>query len=142
MLIKLDMANAFDRERLSFLYKVLRSFGFSSNFVNLIQACTYKPWIAPLINGKPIIFFQSTRGLRQGCPLSLFLYILMVESLSRKLSSTKVGIILGIKSARGVDSINHALFADDSLFWGGASLRMTRVFKGILQNLSHFRCYD
>ena len=64
MLIKLDMENAFDRVGLSFLYKVLRSFGFSLAFVNLIQACTYKPWIAPLINGRPTIFFQATRGLR------------------------------------------------------------------------------
>ena len=37
MLIKLDMENAFDRVKLSFLYKVLHSFGFSSAFVNLIK---------------------------------------------------------------------------------------------------------
>ena len=43
MPIKLDMANAFDRVRLSFLYKVLRSFGFSSEFVIFLKACTNKP---------------------------------------------------------------------------------------------------
>ena len=97
MLIKLDMANAFDRINLSFLYKVLRSFGFNFAFINLIKACTDKPWIAPLVNGRPTNFFQATRGLRQGCPLSQFLYILMANTLSRKLIVGKNdGIILGI----------------------------------------------
>ena len=42
MLIKLDISNAFDRVKLSFLYKFLLSFGFSPTFVNLIKACTDK----------------------------------------------------------------------------------------------------
>ena len=61
MLIKLDMENAFRRIRLSFLYKVLHSFGFSSACVNLIQACIDKPWIAPLINGSLTNFFKQPR---------------------------------------------------------------------------------
>ena len=135
MLIKIDVANSLDKVRLSFLYKVLLSFGFSSAFVNLIKSWTDKPWAAPLINGRPTNFFQATRGLRQGCPLLSFLYILMVESLSRKLSIEKEAeIIPGIKSAIGVDSINHALYAKDSLLLRGASLRMARAFKEILQN--------
>eukprot|EP00253_Pinus_taeda_P010428 PITA_10428 len=51
MLIKLDMTNTFDRVKLSFLYKVILSFGFSPAFVNLIKACIDKPWITPLVNG-------------------------------------------------------------------------------------------
>ena len=97
MLIKLDITNAFDRVKLSFLYKILNSFGFSSAFINLIKACTDKPWISPLVKNRPTNFFQASRGLRQGCPLSSFLYILMVDSLSRNLTVGKIdGIILGI----------------------------------------------
>ena len=59
MLIKLDMANDFDRVRFSFLYKVLHSFGFSSVFVNLIKSYTDKPWIVALINGIPGNLFSS-----------------------------------------------------------------------------------
>ena len=60
MLIKLDMANAFDWVKLSFLYKVLLSFGFSSAFVNLIKSCIDKPWIYPVVNGDlPNIFRQQ-----------------------------------------------------------------------------------
>ena len=89
MLIKLDMENAFDRVKFSFLFSVLRSFGFSPAFINLIKACVDKPWIAPLVNGRPTNFFQATRGLCQGSPLSSFLYILMEDSLSRKLTKGK-----------------------------------------------------
>jgi hypothetical protein len=56
MLIKLDMANTFDWVKLSFLYKVLLSFGFNSEFVKLIKAFTEKPWIAPIVNGRPTNF--------------------------------------------------------------------------------------
>ena len=60
MLIKLDMANDFDRLKLSFLYQILNSFGFNSAFINLIKACTNRPWIAPLVNGRPTHFFQAS----------------------------------------------------------------------------------
>ena len=59
----------------------------------------------------------------------------MADSLSRKLTIRKiVGIILGIKPASGVESINHALFVDDTLLLGGASLRLARIFKEIMQH--------
>ena len=143
MIIKLDMKNAFDYVKLSFLYQVLISFGFSGEFVSLIKYCTNRPWIAPLINGRPSDVFQATRGLRQECPLSPFLYILMAEYLSIKLSVELVaGSIPGIKAARGVDLINDALFVDDSLLLGGASLNISRAFNEILQFFFFYKCCD
>jgi len=134
MLIKLDMENAFDRVNLSFLYKVLLSFGFYPDFVKLIKACTEKPWIAPLVNGRPANYFQASRGLRQGYPLSPFLCILMADTLSRKLTTEKKSdSVLGIRLTKGLDPINHALFADDSLMLGGASIKIAKNFSKILQ---------
>ena len=120
MLIKLDMKNTFDRVKLPFLYDVLLSFGFCSEFVNMIKACTDGPWIVPLVNGRPTEFFKASRGLRQGFPMSPFLYILMAETLSRKLIADKeAGIVLGIRIARGVDPINHALLQMTPYSWEG-----------------------
>ena len=84
MLIKLDMKNSFDRVKLPFHYEVLISFGFSSEFVNLIKACIDRPWIVLLGNGIPTKNFQATRGLWQGCQMSHFLYILMAENFQLK----------------------------------------------------------
>eukprot|EP00253_Pinus_taeda_P018742 PITA_18742 len=134
MLIKLDMANAFDQVNCSFPFKVLLSFGFSSHFVNLIIACTQNPWIAPLVNGRPTSFFQAQRGLIQGCPLSPFLYILMANSLSRKLSFEKSsGSLLGLKPSISSPALNHALFADDSLLLGGAFARIAKAMDTVLK---------
>ena len=44
----------------------------------------------------------------------------------------EVGSIPGIKTTRGVDPLNHALFANDTLLLGGASLKMTQVFSEIM----------
>eukprot|EP00253_Pinus_taeda_P023946 PITA_23946 len=126
MLVKLDMATAFDRVDRSFICKVLMAFGFSQQFINLINACIGNPWIAPLVNGRPTNFFQMQRGIRQGCPLSLSLYILMVESLSRKLAEEKSrGNIPGLKPFHGAEGQNHALFADDIILLGGATTRIS-----------------
>jgi len=85
IIIKLDMANAFDRFSLPYLMVVLKKFGFSIEVIEVIKASIMDPWIAPLINGRPSDFFQSSRGMRHGFPLSPFLYIIMVDTLSRAL---------------------------------------------------------
>eukprot|EP00253_Pinus_taeda_P009219 PITA_09219 len=134
MIIKLDMSNAFDRVNRSFLFRVLEAFGFCQDFINIIKACIDNVWIAPFVNGRPTEFFSATKGLRQGCPLSPFLFILMADSLSRKLSQEQHrGSIPGIRIVQDTPSVNHALFVDDALLLGGASLRMAKAFKSTLQ---------
>ena len=101
----------------------------------MIKSCIDKPWIAALVNGKPTNFFQAFRGLRKGCPVSPFLYILMVDALSRKLTAGKnKRIISDIHPASGVEAINHALFVDDTLLLGRACLKMARVFVEIMHH--------
>eukprot|EP00253_Pinus_taeda_P013625 PITA_13625 len=135
MLIKLDMENAFDRVNHLFLCKVLLSFGFSQHFVQLIKACIESPWIAPLVNGSPTNFFQAQRGIRQGCPLSPFLYILMADSLSRKLAVEKsVSSLPGLKPSEVSTPLNHDLFTDDSLLLGGVSTRIAKAFDNVLKS--------
>jgi len=133
MIIKLDMANAFDRVDYSFLTAVLKKFGLSNNFISIINGCISNPWTAPLINGRPSNYFRSSRGLRQGCPLSPFLYIIMAETLSIHLEHLRrQKEITGICIERGIKEINHSLFADDTLIIGGASSLMARRFKRVL----------
>eukprot|EP00253_Pinus_taeda_P022180 PITA_22180 len=137
--LKLDLANAFDRVRHSFLFTVLRKMGFNSAFISTIAACISGPWISPLINGRPCESFQSSRGLRQGCPLSPYLFILMAESFSRALDhNRRVGLISGIKFGNGVKNINHSIFADDTLLIGGASTTIARRFKTLLDQFMEY----
>jgi len=138
--LKLDLANAFDRVRHSFLFVVLYKIGFETSFINMIAACITGPWISPLINGRPCVAFQSSRGLRQGCPLSPYLFILMAESFSQALDyNRRIGLITGIKIENGTKNINHSQFVDDTLLIGGASTTIARRFKKLLDIWSYLQ---
>jgi hypothetical protein len=63
-----------------------------------------------LINGKPTNFFKSSRGLRQGCPLSPLLFILVIEGLSITIHvKVRDKKLEGVPVARGI-SITHLMF--------------------------------
>ena len=64
MVVKLDLANAFDRVFHSFLLQVMLRYGFEPSFIHWVKACISNPWITPLDNGRAATFFQATRGLR------------------------------------------------------------------------------
>ena len=135
LIIKLDMENAFDRVSHPYLMAVLQKLGFSREIVKVIQACISIPRITPLINGRPSDFFQTTRGLRQGCPLSPFLYIIMAETLRRALENQrKERNITRIRIEKGVKTINHSFFADETLLLGVVSTIITRRFKKVLDD--------
>lgn len=68
MVVKLDLANAFDRVKHIFLLKVLHKLGFGEKFINWIRACILEPWFHPLVNGKVTDFFQSHERAQIGVP--------------------------------------------------------------------------
>jgi hypothetical protein len=72
-----------------------------------------------LVNGSPNGFFGSSRGLRQGDPLSPLLFVFVVEALSQMISAAvQGGLLEGFKV--GNTSISHCLFADDTLIFCNA----------------------
>ena len=98
----------------------------------MIKACTEKPSITPLVNGRATDFFQASRGLRQGCPLSPLLFLLIVEGFSRLIKElSEHGEIVGIEVAAGI-FITHLLFVDDILLFGGSTLREWQAIKNAL----------
>jgi hypothetical protein len=118
MALKLDMSKACDRVECDFLEKIMRRIGFDGRWVNLIMTCVRTVSYSVLINGKPYGNIQPSRGIRQGDPLSLYLFILCVENLSTLLhKGEREGKITGLPIARGGTKINHLLFADDSLLF-------------------------
>lgn len=118
--LKLDMNKAYDLNSCwDFLLEVMRAMGFSQMWVNWIHQCISTVSFSVMVNGSRSKSFQPSCGIRQGDPLSPYLFILVAQALSEGLlSMASNGICKGIAVSRRSPSINHLLFADDCfLLW-------------------------
>ena len=123
MFLKLDMENAFDRMEWKFILAILGKLGFSQIWINWIRICITFTSFSFLLNGSPFGCISPERGLRQGDPISPFLFIIGTEVLSRLLFQVeKEGAIKGLKISKHCSPIHHLLFADDLLIFGKATL--------------------
>ncbi|XP_057860497.1 uncharacterized protein LOC131069160 [Cryptomeria japonica] len=139
MILKLDMLKTYDRVNWQSLVAVLYRLGFSRCWVKWVFSCISSTHFSVLINGSPSRFFASSRGIRQGDPLSPFLFILLAEALSRAISNaTSSGLWSGIRVDGLPSSQSHCLFANDPLLFGVASLREARVIKKIISDYAAF----
>ncbi|KAJ4771691.1 hypothetical protein LUZ62_055948 [Rhynchospora pubera] len=119
---KCDLSKAFDRMRWDFVFHVLACYGFPGQFVEWIRACVTSAKFSIMFNGHADGFISPKRGLRQGCALSPYLFILCMDVLSRQLEFQSFqGYISGIRLTRGAPRLTSIMFADDLIILGEAS---------------------
>jgi len=113
--------------------------GFRNKWNNWIKVCISTVKFSLIINGNPEGFFQSQRGLRQGDPMSPFLFILAMEGLNSMIrKASENGWLQGFSAnANRGDAmeISHLLYADDSLVFCGAEVNHIRHLRGHLNHL-------
>jgi mannosylglycoprotein endo-beta-mannosidase len=134
-MLKIYLAKAFDRLEWNFTVAALSRKGLHGHFIKLIHTCISTPTFSVIINGEPFAKFRSDRGIRQGCPLSPYLFVLAINELSLVLQEAMSHNFLeGVVLGPNCPPIHSLLFADDLLLCGTASLQEATVMKQILDS--------
>lgn len=108
--------------------------GFSPRWINRIMNCVESVRYSVLLNGSPQEEFKPLRGIRQGDPLSPYLFLLCVEGLSTLLKGEESqNYISSIRINDHCPTLTHLIFADDSLIFFKASKEEAVRVKGVLE---------
>jgi hypothetical protein len=109
--IKLDMSEAYDRVEWSFLEAMMRRLGFCDWWVDLIMECVRTVSYAVIVNGQIVWSIQPSRGIRQGGPLSPYLFLLCAEALSSLINQAeRAGTITGVPTSKRGPRLTHIFF--------------------------------
>ncbi|KAL0295056.1 UNVERIFIED_CONTAM: Retrovirus-related Pol polyprotein from type-2 retrotransposable element R2DM [Sesamum radiatum] len=128
--LKVDLRKAYDTVEWDFLRAVLMLFGFPEQFIQWIVVCVTTPSFSVCLNGAPHGFFRGARGLRQGDPMSPFLFVLVMEVLTLILQQ-KIEQNGGFSFHWRCDRIQlfQLGFADDLLLFSKADPNSVSLFK-------------
>eukprot|EP00253_Pinus_taeda_P025221 PITA_25221 len=137
MMIKLDLSKAYDHLNWRYLCAVLEAYGFEKRWIEWIFNMVSTPIFSILVNGNPSKPFNASRGIRQGDPLSPFLFILTADGLGRIIKrESRRNKLRGLKLWGNNLAITHQQFVDDIMLFGEVSLREVRIIKEVLEVFS------
>lgn len=115
LLLKLDTIKMLDYLNWTFLLKLLEALGFGQEFLKVIVAIHRSATAAILIQGRLSEPFEVKRSVRQGCPMSPLLYIIVAHALGVLITKeTDEGRIGGVMIEETGEQYTHAQFMDDT----------------------------
>ncbi|XP_077219619.1 secreted RxLR effector protein 78-like [Tasmannia lanceolata] len=118
MIAHIDLEKAYDFVDGGMLDFVLGKMGFGNKWRKWVKSFVSTASYSILINGSPHGFFNSSRGIRQGDPLSPYLFVIVVEALSRLLLLAECkGFLRGLPASNNSKPITQLQFADDTLIF-------------------------
>ncbi|GJX58573.1 RNA-directed DNA polymerase, eukaryota [Tanacetum coccineum] len=119
MVFKVDFEKAFDSLRWDYLDVIMEQLGFGNKWRSWIAGCLMNSRASILVNGSPTKEFELSKGLRQGDPMSPFLFILAMEGLHALVKKAEyTGLFNSASIGHGCIKVSHLLYADDAIFVG------------------------
>lgn len=138
-MLKVDLRKAFDTLRWDFVIAALRGINIPELYIGWIYKCISSASFSIYINGHTGGFFKSTQGLRQGDPLSPYLFVLAMEVFSGLLRSRYNSGYIKYHPKTENLGISHLMFADDvMMFFDGGSSSL----HGIAETLDDFASWS
>ncbi|KAL9666259.1 hypothetical protein QQ045_000585 [Rhodiola kirilowii] len=131
-MMKIDITKAYDMVDWKFLKSILELFGFPVKFVGWIMSCVTTSKFSVLINGGLEGYFSSSRGLRQGDPISPYLFTLVMEVLSRIIGQIRQSNEFEFHPKCARISLSHLMFADDVIIFSKAEVGSLQKIKEAL----------
>lgn len=135
-MLKVDIRKAFDTVCWDFVLKVLEAQNFPPLFSSWVKECISSPRFSISINGELAGFFPGKKGLRQGDPLSPYLFIMVMEVLSRFLEHAAGQGKIRLHPLCSSPLVTHLLFADDLLVFSDGS---RHSLTGIAEVMKQFK---
>jgi hypothetical protein len=133
--LKVDMMKAYDRVEWNFLFGCLQKLGFDQNWIEMVmRCCVTSVRYAVRVSDELTELVIPTRGIRQGDPISPYLFLLCTEGLSCLLQRrADQGELQGLCNGRLGPPISHLLFADNSIFFARSDERSVNALQSTLQ---------
>ena len=133
MAVKLDISKVYDRVEWEFLERIMLRLGFPEQWVHLAMLIVRSAAYLVLIDSEPQGYITPSRGIKQGDPLSPYLFLFCAEGLSSLLKkATDAQYMKGLLSCHGGVRISHLMFADDCLLFCEAKIEDCRQLLNLL----------
>ena len=137
-MLKIDLQKAFDTLNWDFVLFTLEALDFPLVFRNLIKKCLTTTRFSVAINGESCGYFKGSRGLRQGDPLSLYLFVLALEvfsqQLKRKYLEEKMSI--GYHPNTSALQVTHLSFADDLMIFADGTAESVKCIAETMEDFA------
>lgn len=136
LVLKLDIRKAFDTILWDFILSMLRNFNFPPQWLTLLSSIFDSFLYAPIINSKKLSTFKPNHGIRQGDPISPYLFILAMEFLNLSIINevnSKNWTPFSFKNSNSTLNISHLFFADDILIFAKPIIKVFNPFKIVLK---------
>lgn len=112
----------------------MKHLGFHTEWIVLIMRCVCSVSYSVCLNGVQGEWFSPSRGLRQGDPLSPFLFLICAEGFSTLIDDARTnGRLMGATVGRERFAVSHLFFADDCIIFGDASFEGAGVVREVVR---------